>query len=417
MENHPIPQDVTGFQFKLIGNMTVKQFAYLATGSIMGVLFYYAPLFILIKLLFIPLFIGSGAALAFMPFEGRPLDVMLTQFIKALISPNQYVFQKTGVHFAFTSFSPATHVAPQSASSTKKSVREHEEEKKQAALATYLARLPKRSDTPIDQKESVFLTNLFSNVKIPPLPSLPQIQPAMQVPSFQAPTPPPAPPASPQPADPKQLEQELLNQAAVMQQALQVAKTEEAQAPLAGEAAIHAHEHTQALEKQLQEILAQKERLEAEFLKLKNQLQNPTPTSVYAVGQQGQSTGAAQLQDDHVKKITPQQQRAKGIMHTPDVPNVILGVVTDPRNNILSNILVEVKDKDGNPVRAFKTNELGQFASATPLANGVYNMEFEDPKGTHRFDTVEIAASGEILAPLEVVSHDDRDELRKALFA
>ncbi|EKD47460.1 MAG: hypothetical protein ACD_66C00049G0001, partial [uncultured bacterium] len=28
MEQHPVPQNVTGFQFKLIGDITLKQFAY-----------------------------------------------------------------------------------------------------------------------------------------------------------------------------------------------------------------------------------------------------------------------------------------------------------------------------------------------------------------------------------------------------
>jgi hypothetical protein len=104
MENHPIPQDVTGFQFKLIGNMTVKQFAYLATGCIFAIILYYAPVFLLLKLFFIPLFAGSGAALAFLPIDGRPLDVMVSQLIKALVSPNQYVYRKVGTHFAFTDF-------------------------------------------------------------------------------------------------------------------------------------------------------------------------------------------------------------------------------------------------------------------------------------------------------------------------
>jgi hypothetical protein len=75
-----------------------------------------------------------------------------------------------------------------------------------------------------------------------------------------------------------------------------------------------------------------------------------------------------------------------------------------------------VKDKEGNPVRAFKTNPLGQFVSATPLTSGVYSIELEDPKKQHAFDIIQINAGGQIMLPIEVISHDAREELRKALF-
>jgi len=91
--------------------------------------------------------------------------------------------------------------------------------------------------------------------------------------------------------------------------------------------------------------------------------------------------------------------------------------VRDARGNVLPGILVEIKDKDGNPVRAFKTNGLGHFASATPVANGIYTIIFEDLKGKQDFEVVQIEAKGEIMLPLEIISHDAREALRKELFA
>ena len=102
MDNHPIPQDVTGFQFRLIGNMTVKQFAYVAAGAVLAAILYYSPLPILLKVILIPLVGGFGAALAFLPIEGRPMDVMVSYFIKDLISPTQYVYHKTGGKLAIS---------------------------------------------------------------------------------------------------------------------------------------------------------------------------------------------------------------------------------------------------------------------------------------------------------------------------
>jgi F-type H+-transporting ATPase subunit epsilon len=77
---------------------------------------------------------------------------------------------------------------------------------------------------------------------------------------------------------------------------------------------------------------------------------------------------------------------------------------------------VEVKNNDGESVRAFKTNALGQFASATQLPNGTYTIGFEDPKGLHTFSAVQVNITGTILPLLEVTSIDAREELRKSLF-
>ena len=71
MEQHPIPQDVTGFQFKLIGSMTVKQFGFVAAGIILAVILYYLPikglLAIPIKMILIPIYGISGIIISFVP--------------------------------------------------------------------------------------------------------------------------------------------------------------------------------------------------------------------------------------------------------------------------------------------------------------------------------------------------------------
>ena len=36
MKQHPIPQDITGYKFHLIGAMTLKQFAEVAVGAIIA---------------------------------------------------------------------------------------------------------------------------------------------------------------------------------------------------------------------------------------------------------------------------------------------------------------------------------------------------------------------------------------------
>jgi hypothetical protein len=123
---------------------------------------------------------------------------------------------------------------------------------------------------------------------------------------------------------------------------------------------------------------------------------------------------------DQTKTMMPMPKgfnRAIGMPNVPDSPNLITGITRDARGNALSNILVEIKDKDGNPIRAFKTNELGRFASATPLANGTYTIEFEDPKAQNRFGKLAINITGQIILPIEAISIDAREELRMSLFS
>ena len=98
MDQHPIPQDVTGFQFKLIGTMTVKQFGYVAVGVILAAICWYLPLqglwIFIARIIFVPFFGLSGVIIAFVPIEGRAIDLMAKNFFRTLTSPNQYIYIK-----------------------------------------------------------------------------------------------------------------------------------------------------------------------------------------------------------------------------------------------------------------------------------------------------------------------------------
>jgi hypothetical protein len=86
--------------------------------------------------------------------------------------------------------------------------------------------------------------------------------------------------------------------------------------------------------------------------------------------------------------------------------NVINGVVYDKAGNFVPNVIIIVKDMDKAPVRALKTNRLGQFAISTPLPNGTYTMEFEDSKEEKVFDFYQITLSGSVVPPIEIKEKD-----------
>lgn len=98
MQEHPVPQNITSFEFKLIGDMTLRQFGYVGTGIALALIFFFAkPLPALVRFPFIILCPSLGFALAFMPVEGRSLDRWLVSFINAVFGNTLYVWKKEGV--------------------------------------------------------------------------------------------------------------------------------------------------------------------------------------------------------------------------------------------------------------------------------------------------------------------------------
>ena len=73
----------------------MKQFGYVAVGAVMAVILYYLPLSgafgILFKVFMIPILGAGGVIVAFVPIDGRPIDTMTSNFVKALFSPNEFL--------------------------------------------------------------------------------------------------------------------------------------------------------------------------------------------------------------------------------------------------------------------------------------------------------------------------------------
>jgi len=334
MENHPIPQDVTSFQFKLIGNMTVKQFAYLASGIVLAALIWQLPVNVLIKFPFCSFLAILGTALAYFPVSGRPMDLMIENYIKALINPTQYIYEKVGGQIYYPNLAPIA--ATKNIKQYGNAISPFPKDK----LKAYIESLNTQPKSKIDEKENNFLMSVSSlAMGNPVLGPQPIITPIADV-STQSEQ------SSPTPAIKKQADIPII-----------------------------APQPIPMVQPVTQPILAP------------------------------------------IKPTLRSFSRTASMPSIPDSPNLITGITKDARGNALSNILVEVRDKDNNPVRAFKTNEFGRFASATPLTNGTYTIEFEDPKAQNRFEKIVMNIDGKIITPIEAGSIDDREELRKSLFS
>lgn len=83
-------------------------------------------------------------------------------------------------------------------------------------------------------------------------------------------------------------------------------------------------------------------------------------------------------------------------------PNVISGIVRTSDGNLLPGVIIIVKNEKNRPVRAMKTNSLGQFITTTALENGVYCIELS--KSKYSFGKYEIKLTGEILPTYEFIA-------------
>lgn len=283
MEQHPIPQAITTYEFRLVGEMTLKQFGKLAVGLGLAFLFYVSPLPFYLKWPLILIFAGLGVALAFVPIQGRPLEIWIIAFIKAIYSPTEYVFQKQLELPEFLKESvvaqPAVQVSPKAPPIPSR-----------AKLEEYLGTLPVQEKmTAWEQAEKQFLSQVQSAFKKIPAPSLPVTEPK---PVSQPKVKPATPTVAPTPA-------------------------QKAPPPL-----------------------------------------------------------------------------------TPTQPNIISGIIKDPQGKMVEGAIIEIKDIQGFPVRALKSNSLGQFKIASPLANGAYEIEVE--KQGLKFDIIKIKLEEKTISPLEI---------------
>jgi len=418
MEQHPIPQDITGFKFKLVGDMTLQQFGYLAGGSILAYISFTLRVSFLIKWPLVFFFALGGIALAFLPFEERPLDRWLTAFFKAVYSPTQYLWKKKGV---LPSFFETTYLSAVNTSSPIITAYENDKQR----LETYLKTLPPTSSLKIDVLEETFLQSLDS-ISLRKVPVIPTTKPPVQeevkptspqpakIPEEKPFTPRPfaiiggrivkqevpVSPLPPRPWEkPKKKTPDPLGKLKEQNELLEKKATDlKSEMGKLKESPVFTVEDLNKLKnfaQRLVEVEGQRNKAQAELEKLRLQLEQTKKSGVTPMTEEFQIK-----QTPRVKFVAGNITKRVGLPNPPQTPNILSGLVIDQKGEILPGVIVVVKDNEDNPVRAIKTNKLGQFSISTPLPNGVYSLELE--KEGYEFDIIEIEAKGEIILPIEI---------------
>jgi Skp family chaperone for outer membrane proteins len=300
MEQHPIPQQISSYEFQLVGNMTLRQFFKLAGGLLVAFLFYSTGLPFIFKW---PLIIGSaglGIALAFMPVNNQPLEKWIFAFFKSVYSPTVYLWQKQSVTIDILSNDFEQPLEP-----IQTQPEEPVDEDKEPQLKEFLKSLPDKDKGKEEKDEK--------------------------------------------------------------------RKGKE--------------EKKKVQAKEQQESKQSKEQEEKSKKKPKINLDLPER-------QAPKATGKAEFGD------IPMPSK-------PKTPNIVVGMVTNGEGKIIENVIIEIQDNEGNPVRALRTNQLGQFKTATPLSNGKYLIMAE--KEGYDFDILELETQGEVIKPLKIKAKNNNN--------
>ena len=444
MEQHPVPQNITSFEFRLIGDMTLKQFGLLAGGAILGYICWQLPLpsFIRIPLAFIFGFLG--VAFAFLPLEERPLHRWFLAFLKAAYSPTQYLFQKSEKAPLYL-----TPDFPKVAQNMAPTFYVLESRRK---LEAYLKTLPQNLPTTLDSKEADSLKKIQALLgTIAAFPSQRPVSPGTHL-KPTGPTPlkiqmrgktAPLEPLEGQfqpfsgrrltfseggrlifeeekkstptiPFSPAKIASRndlLVEEIKKLKLAIAELRAKQPSGQTPQKELFNYEERMTSLQQQLEEAEQEKESLMRAMLRLqKEMVEKPkgvVPTEVLEKSQA-------------VKIISAEAAKEIGLAKLTNIPNVVTGVVQSKKGGFLPNILVEIKDTKSNSVRAFKTNRLGQFAAATPLENGTYTLELEDPRHEFVFDIIEMKVDGSVLPPLAFYARGqadlEKEKIHQSLF-
>lgn len=334
MEQHPVPQQISAYEFRLVGDMTLKQFAQVAIGCLIALAFYASKLPFYFKWPAIIVSGVSGVLMAFVPFQERPLQTWIIAFFKAVYSPTQFLWKKKAKKPEFLVFKPTPQV--------KKAAPTPQVVAGKQKLTEYLATLPSQP-TPLDQQEVKRLEHLDS------------IFTSAQLPTSLTPTAKPLPEAG----MPAGVKIRRLHGPLVVEEEGKYIGTKPA-AP--------------------QPPTVPREEIKPKF----------TPKIVPPVKRKREEKPATEAKFSQEISVPS----------APTIPNVLVGMVLDPRGDIIEGAIMEIRDSEGNPVRAFRTSKLGQFMIATPLANGTYEIETE--KEGYQFDLIKLSLTGKIVPPIEI---------------
>ena len=359
-QQHPIPQQISSYQFRLVGDMTLKQFLQVGGGVLIALVIYSTPIIGIIKWPLVIISVLTGAALAFLPFQERPLEKWIFAFLKSIYSPTLFYWKKL----------PAETIFFQDQGTT-------------------LPLVPIAPPPPPGYPElAIEVTPPHLLGKQPPSSQLGQPQGVV-----------PGEPVSVKPASPQPQE---------LEPGLTIfPNLEEAEknflSKITGLFSLaptlpHPKEPEPWEEKEGQE---------------KFRVERSKPIKIEPLHEEKEKEAEEPAPQPVIVSVAPTLAPARKLTEEfaqfsadaappfpPSLPNVIVGQVMDSNKKIVEGAILEIKDSAGRPVRALKSNKLGHFMIVTPLTTGRYTIEIE--KNGLIFEPLSFDALGNIIPPIAI---------------
>lgn len=322
--------------------MTLKQFFQVAGGALVSLLIYSTGLYPIIKWPLIIFSFSTGLALAFLPFEERPLGQWIFSFFRSIYSPTVHVWKEPVQKYSFFKENPV-----ETKSQNEKNdnvIAPHGE----AELETYLKENPSIKDKAtesLEQKEKTFLqkvTSLFSF-----------------------------------PNGTKPIKNEVQDEQKSVPQ-----KPREVSIPQANPVSVAPQQGERP-----KIIIEERKIVKDEPIKKSiKELERVDPT---LKEQKKDVPGAAAQFSVNAAPPLP-----------PSIPNTVVGQVMDTKGKIIDGAILEIRDMAGRPVRALRSNKAGHFIIVTALQNGFYEIIPE--KEGFEFEPVSFETKGEIIPPIAI---------------
>ncbi len=342
-EQHPVPQNISSYQFHLVGDMTLKQFLELAAGVVVGIILYSTGLPGIIKWPLIGISVIFGAALAFVPLEERPLEQWVVAFFRSVYSPTLFHWEKNSATKYFTDETGPTEanaIAPANLTAPKLDTAE----------SSYLSRLGQifsPTTTVQNMVQQQPQTQGASTAATIPTPT--HVQPLSGVLAMNS-----------QPATPN---------------------------PVAGAKDIQIPQTTFV-------SMDKSQRPQMVVEETNSGIVSPsTPISTQPVGQVLTGQNIAQA-------IDAQFSTDAAPPSLPTIVNTISGQVMTSDGKIIEGAVLEILDSEGRSVRALRTNKAGHFLNVTPLMDGKYKLTIE--KEGFSFEPIEFTAANNIIQPIAI---------------
>lgn len=300
-------------EFKLFGELTLKQFLYVGGAGAISYLIIASNIALPLKIVLSLVIGGSGAAMALLPINNRPLEVWVGNFLLAMFNPTKRVWKKgENPNLPKTIYS----------------MEEYDRELKAQASTLTQPQLATSGLGPITT--TPIMTTALNAPAVAQLPSIP----------------------APAPSQPTQ---QLINTTTALtpyQNTTQpIPATTQTQSTLRSQPNNTTMEATMSDQKTTNN--------------LQNVITNGTPKPI------GPKTRQTFVLD--ISKLKEHTAALPG--YTPK-PNVVKGVVKDATGSLLAAAIVIVKRKETNqPARAMVTNPLGEFETTSPLENGTFVID------------------------------------------